>query len=308
MKHYFLIFLILALFAACSTGTGEAISIQQLTPYITKTIVSDTPMVVETAEMAPTLAVTPTPVVHIVSLGDTISSIALQYGVSIDALLIANPEISPTAMIVGDTVVIPSEGLPDAAKLDASLAEVVRIERPYCTNTAGGLWCSAMIENISEMDMVFPVITFKFLDGAGNTISEKSTPAILQKLNAGSSLPAVLFIGEVPPQFNRAEASLFSAESAQGQEDTGVVVEQERNLQLDALSATISGTMRVVSEENEDRQDLSIAAAAMDIDRNIVGVRRKDISVEVNAEFDFNIAVFSTGNEIVDVILYTEVY
>src|SRR5688500_8886585 len=51
---------------------------------------------------------TPTPFTYTVQRGDTISSIALKFGVSIDDLQAANLEISPSAMSVGQVINIPS--------------------------------------------------------------------------------------------------------------------------------------------------------------------------------------------------------
>src|SRR5262245_9892483 len=50
----------------------------------------------------------PTPFTYTVQMGDTISSIALKFGVSIDDLQAANPEILPNAMSVGTILKIPS--------------------------------------------------------------------------------------------------------------------------------------------------------------------------------------------------------
>ena len=50
----------------------------------------------------------PTPFTYTVQQGDTISSIALKFGVSMDDLQAANPEISPNTMSVGQVIKIPS--------------------------------------------------------------------------------------------------------------------------------------------------------------------------------------------------------
>ena len=48
------------------------------------------------------------PTTHVVALGETISSIAFQYGKDMYAVLAANPGIDPYRMLVGSLVVIPS--------------------------------------------------------------------------------------------------------------------------------------------------------------------------------------------------------
>ena len=51
---------------------------------------------------------TPAQVVHVVKAGDTLSKIATKYGVTVDQILAANPQIKdPNKIAVGDEIVIP---------------------------------------------------------------------------------------------------------------------------------------------------------------------------------------------------------
>jgi LysM repeat protein len=51
---------------------------------------------------------TPAQVVHVVKSGDNLSAIAAQYGVTVDQILEANPQITnPNSINVGDEIVIP---------------------------------------------------------------------------------------------------------------------------------------------------------------------------------------------------------
>ncbi|MBI3761342.1 MAG: LysM peptidoglycan-binding domain-containing protein [Chloroflexi bacterium] len=57
---------------------------------------------------SPTLAGTPTPVVYLVQAGDTLGAIALAYGISIDDIQKANPDLqNPDRLFVGQTITIP---------------------------------------------------------------------------------------------------------------------------------------------------------------------------------------------------------
>jgi LysM repeat protein len=54
-----------------------------------------------------TPAPTPTPVVHIVQPGDTLLGIALQYGVTLDALQQINGVLRPETLQIGQQIIIP---------------------------------------------------------------------------------------------------------------------------------------------------------------------------------------------------------
>jgi LysM repeat protein len=99
-----------------STPTSEA----SATPGEAAPQATGAPPITATPTRSPTGTVTqaaPTPTVtaaasllHIVRPGDTLLSIAKQYGVSIDALKAANPGIDPRALQVGQKIIIPAVG------------------------------------------------------------------------------------------------------------------------------------------------------------------------------------------------------
>ncbi len=71
-----------------------------------------TPTPIPTAEPSPTPSPTPTPVptpiVHVVKRGETLSGIALRYGVTVAAISKANGITDPNVIIVGQQLVIPA--------------------------------------------------------------------------------------------------------------------------------------------------------------------------------------------------------
>lgn len=74
------------------TATGAAIA---LAPEV--------PTVRPTASLTPE----PTPVVYEVQRGDVLATIAQKHGVTVDALLAANPSVAPSRLLPGDKLVIP---------------------------------------------------------------------------------------------------------------------------------------------------------------------------------------------------------
>ena len=63
------------------------------------------------ASSGPTIGPAPTAIVYTVVRGDTLSKIAAKYGVTVPAILAANPSIkNPNSINVGDQIIIPAKG------------------------------------------------------------------------------------------------------------------------------------------------------------------------------------------------------
>ncbi len=79
----------------------------------------------------PTQTTQPTPVAiaarYIVTTGDTLWGIAVQYGLPLDALVAANPGINPDRIRPGDTINIPVGGRPPSAAPKATRGPDARV-------------------------------------------------------------------------------------------------------------------------------------------------------------------------------------
>jgi hypothetical protein len=80
---------------------------------------------IATAEPEPTVPPAPTPQVHIVAKGETMSKIARKYGLTIEELMAANPQIkNQNKIAIGDEIKIPvpaQEGASDAGGGDGTV-------------------------------------------------------------------------------------------------------------------------------------------------------------------------------------------
>jgi len=112
MRRILLAFTLVLLTACAAQQDRPAVSDVSLTPFVTSTAGSTEPAgtapTPEGLVAAETPLPSPTPFTYTVKSGDTISSIALKFGVSMDDLQAANPEIPPNAMSIGQVIRIPS--------------------------------------------------------------------------------------------------------------------------------------------------------------------------------------------------------
>jgi LysM repeat protein len=285
--------------------------VSKLTPYIKQEdIIATTEIPGEVAETASAPVPTETPTIHVVALGETISSIALYYGVPMDAIIKANPDAKPTALIVGDELVIPASNSRQAAEVDPAILEDIQISDPECIRTRdGGLWCTVFVENQGQEDLENIVVTFTFRDSDGNMLEERSAPNLMQHTAPEMVIPAVVFLENIPAMYADATVSLFSALAVEASTSPYLTVAvEEEAFSLNGVEASISGSMRVEAEQEKDRADIWIGAAAFDADGSLTGVRRLDYSVTTNEMFNFNITVYSSTGNIARVVLYTEAY
>jgi len=309
MNNKGLFVLIVLLAAGCTSLGGAMGEISQLTPYSTKT------PPVRTQDTVPTptpVAVTPvptaTPRIHIVALTDTISSIALQYGVTIDAILKANPDVESTLMIVGDEILIPGGETAIQSDPDPALVDNLHFDGMNCMVSGGGLWCGALLRNMSGVDLEFPVAVFTFMDGNGENIETINVPAVMRKLPAGGEIPVVVFLEDLPAGYAGARVDLLSVDYAAAVSSGKNIQVEGSSISLDGLAGTISGNLVVETDDGSAKIDLTLAAAALDADGELVGVRRVDSSAAVDESVPFKIVVYSSGRDIADIILFAEAY
>ena len=171
----------------------------------------------------------------------------------------------------------------------------------YVGSTKNAAFLEKNLENI--------VVPISFRDTDGNVLEERSAPTLMRYAAVGATIPAVVFLENIPVMYKSATVSLFSAlivETSTSPYLTVSVKEETRT--LNGAEATISGRIRVEAEQEKDRADIWIGAAAFDVDGSLVGIRRLDSSVTTNEMFNFNITIYSSAGSITRVVLYTEAY
>jgi LysM repeat protein len=139
----------------------------------------------------------PTPFTYTVQAGDTISSIALKFGVSIDDLQAANPEVSPNAMPVGQVINIPSNpenpsGEPTPTPVPFAIRQV------ECYPTADqGMWCFVLVHNDSPDFMENLSAQVTLVDANRAPVASQTALLPLNILPPNTSLPLTVFF---PPE------------------------------------------------------------------------------------------------------------
>ena len=187
---------ILLALAACSGKAPESPTADLATPvpYLAATTPSQTATLIPTLRVA--ILPTPTTYTYTVVLGDTLSSIAAHAGVALQALLDANPGVSPTALIVGTVLLIPTGGsLPgQATPTPAQLP----VRQAHCWPEAtGGVWCFGLVENDYAETLENISAQFTLLNSNGQQLASQVAFGYLDILPAGA--PSLLRHISTPP-------------------------------------------------------------------------------------------------------------
>ena len=244
----------------------------------------------------------PTPFTYQVKSGDTMSGIAQQFGVKLDDLLAANPEVSSNAMSVGTTLKIPSDPANPSGEPTPTPAPFT-VEQIECYPTAdGGMWCFVLahndlpdfIENVSAQ--------ISLVDANGGVLASQTALLPLNILPPNASLPLAVY-------FPNAPASLGARPQVQ-------ILTAIRLLPTDQryLPAVVNNTLVLVNAEGHSAQvtgqvllhgakaasQVWVTGTAYDEEGRVVGVRRWETygSISAGGRLPFEFMISSLGGRI----------
>ncbi len=298
--HLFAFSLFLFVTACAPQQTQSVPQSMDLIPFVTSTqSPSQTPDGLVAAE---TPLPSPTPFTYTIKAGDTISSIALKFGVSMDSLQAANPQISPNTMSVGQVLKIPSDPANPSGEPTPTPAAFT-IEQIQCYPTADkGMWCFVLVHNDYPdfMENVSAQVTLVALDNA--TLSSQTAILPLNILPPNTSLPLVAFFAPEIPYSAKPQVQVLTAIRLLPNDErylpatiTNTLVE----VNAQGHSAHVSGVVLLQNSARPAAQ-VWVTGTAYDDAGRAVGVRRWESSAElrVGGNLPFEFMVSSIGGRI----------
>lgn len=289
------------LLTACATpATQSAPPALTLIPYLTATqAATQTP---EGLVPLTTPLPSPTPFTYTVQKGDSLSTIAEKFGVRLDDLQAANPEISSNAMSVGQVLKIPSN--PDNPSGEPTPTPApFTIQQIECYPTLDkGMWCFVLAHNDSSDFMENLSAQVTLVDSSKSSIASQTALLPLNILAPNSSLPlTVFFPPEVPldakPQVQVLTAIRLLPNNSRYLPATinNTLVE----IDTDGHSAQVSGMVLSLSQTSVAKQ-VWVAVTAYDEAGRVVGVRRweANTSLPAGGSLPFQFLLSSIGGRI----------
>jgi LysM repeat protein len=293
-SRIYLFSVLLALLAACD-GVLTPVPKPTLTPTVKRPSssigVTVTPTRIPGSLLTPipptptyTPSPTPTPVIHIIERGDTLFGVALDYGVTLDALLYANGIEATDILRIGQALIIPigeeEEYAPSGLQIPAGnmilptptpLPLEIRGLKLYHT-PVGGAQCMGEVVNTTAEPVtnIQVAITLVTEDGAG--LLTGYTLASADYLAPGERAPFSFLFAEPPDGAVDVDAQLFRGE------EVSSITAGFVPLEIQEVEGTFSGPQYRVKGMIENNSEytlgrISIVATIYDDKQNVIGYR-----------------------------------
>jgi LysM repeat protein len=302
-KQIIFFLILLSVLTACSSsvsgGTPTIGSTAILLPYQTST-----PTQTENSNPSIELNLaTPTPATYLVAEGDTFFSIAARLGISLDALMAANPDVDPRLLTPGTTLILPVAGGTEVASIPTPTPVALTVGETKCYSSAlGELWCFLPIENVLPTSVENIIAVVQLLAPDGNVLTTLEATPPLNLLGTGAAMPLVAYTSNPPAGWTATRGQLLSAYSLSSESDyylLATVQDASIDISADGSRATATGRVEI---QNGEVGTIWVLAIAYDSAGDVVGIRRW----ESDSETEFQTIVYSLGSKIADVDLLVE--
>jgi LysM repeat protein len=311
--------MLICLTALLISGCGQVISGPTPTPEVLGVTLpppSPTPQIataqIKTPEPSATPAPTPTPVIYVVKSGDTLLSIAIEFGADVAAIQQANGIINPAALQVGQELIIPlgpggvestKQILPTPTPLAAKVQGLACYE-----SSVGSLRCLGQVlnSNATALENVQVRITLK--DAAGQVLAEGRPFTALDVIAPNGQSPFDLLFNSPPAHYTGIEAAVIRAEPS-NEPGTRYAALQITAKQggTDGLQFRVIGKTRNASDR--PAVNVKVIVTVYDAAGQVLGYRQQmlgDGNLAAGATSDFSVTFAPSGGTPAHFEVYAE--
>lgn len=293
------------------TPTQELIPTPEIMLYMTPSPspVSGTtipPLLLSTSAPLPT----PTPITYKVVKGDTMLGVALKFGISLEELQAANPNVDPRFLSVDTDLIIPvGENIPAIMPTPTPLA--LQIDQIECFPSAdGGRWCTVLVKNTRNRSVENLSAQLSLFSLEGKMITEGIAIAPLNILRKGESIPLSIYFPGPFDQEIIPQASIITSLPVTAEDDRylNLAVEIEHvDKSPSGWQATISGKLSL-GKKSQPANRIWLAVVAYNERGDVVGLRKWEAAnnLEPGKSMPFEMTVFSMGPAINRIEVLTE--
>jgi LysM repeat protein len=308
-KRFIVILILIQALTACTETTQEGLESSALhvtlLPYHTAIAMSTKP-IPTSSQVIP--SVTPEPVIYTVVLGDSLSSIALRFGVDLNALIQANPAVNATAMSIGTKLIIPPmkdvKGTQPGSITSLPTPVIAVVGKPDCHRADDGQWVCFLLVNNELEEAVTNVAGQVKMTGESSSFTAICP---LDLIPAGASALLVAQIGNTEIDPAGMEGNLTSAipvVEKKSRYETVQIASQTTIYSTDKRSVVITGGFTLATGGA-----VRILAFAQDAQKHILGYRIWEAATLIPAGTtkSFQIHLYSLGGVISEIHLVSQV-
>lgn len=296
------------LLGACGTTPAAPTKPAGLSPYQTLTPSPTVTVEVGTLPGEPVLP-SPTPFTYIIQAGDTMGALADRFSVPLNALIAANPNISPNAMPIGAELRIPTDrNNPTGESTPTPVPFAITQVECYPTPD-GGLWCLVLAKNSSPDALENVAARVTLLSAGGQVLGSQVAIPPLNLIPANAALPLAAFfpstaLTEVAPHVQVLSATSLPADTTRYLNAS--LVNPVIEIHPDGRSADVNGQVSLPAGGSPAKV-VWVAGVAYDAAGRVVGFRRwEGDGLEAGGNLPFSMTVFSLRSGMTRVELFVE--
>ena len=250
---------------------------------------------------------TPTPVIYTVQSGDTFLGIALEYGVSLDALLKANGLSVDEFLHVGQALIIPMDASEESRPVAPVSHLMLNTPTPLPLNTSdvalyqtpvGGIQCLGTVLNTSDTPVTNLQLQVVLVSPDGTPLAEQTALAAADYLPPGERAPFAVLFPDPPDGVAEARAQLLRGEPI------GPVTEIFTPLAVLEPQGNISGPQYRVTGQVSNQagvlvDSVRIVVTVFDAEGRVLGYRLEaladEMSLAAGESYAFEVLVTPQG-------------
>jgi LysM repeat protein len=225
---------------------------------------------------------------HVVESGDTLFGIALDYGVTLDALLAANGIGADAILSIGQQIIIPTEEQGAPVETTGMVAPVENLILPtptplpldvrgvaYYRTAVGGGWCMGEVVNTTDGPITNLQVEVSVANGEILLLSGV-TRAAADYLPAGARAPFALLFQEAPGGDVSVEARLLRAEPI------GAITAGFKPLAVSETTGGVSGPQyrvggRLTNDAGVALDRVTVVVTLYDEEGRVLGYREEPV-------------------------------
>lgn len=247
----------------------------------------------------------PTPSTYKVASGDSLGTIAEQFGMKLADLQAANPGVASESLSVGQRINIPVSASGDVLSTPARAT----LGAVRCYPAGVGTYCLVTVHNPFAEPLENVKVQMSILNAKGKVTESQEAFLPLNILPPGSSMPAYTLFAELTAGTIPVAQVAAAIRLAPG--DARYLPAMTRNVLVsidwDGHSANAKGQVFLPAKAAANVKTLWLAAVAYSADGQIVGFRRWEWQGSLKPGsaqgFDFSVYSFGPAIETVDVLV-----